>query len=297
MIVTFGSINADLVFSVKEMPQPGQTLLADHFRTEAGGKGANQAVAAARDGANVVMIGSVGQDALAEVALQNLVETVDVSRVGRVVEPTGCASILIDSQGRNMIAVASGANLVSSSDAVDDALLQDARIVLMQMENHPLEIEKLTRRLNAVHCMSILNLAPALRLEREVLSLCDLIVVNDDEAEALAGWLGCEPSAAELARALGTGVLKTLGGDGAEASAAGQYIRIPAFSVEVKDTTAAGDCFVGVLASALDRGLSLEEAMKRAATAAGLACSRSGSQSSIPLATETDQWLEKTEES
>ncbi|OBZ92173.1 ribose-phosphate pyrophosphokinase [Pararhizobium polonicum] len=295
MIVTFGSINADLVFSIKEMPQPGQTLLADQFRTEAGGKGANQAVAASRDGANVVMVGAVGKDALADVALKNLVEAVDLSRVSRATEPTGCASILIDSHGRNMIAVASGANLVASSDDVDDALIHNARIVLMQMENDPVQIEKLIRRLSLTNAMSILNLAPAFPLEKEILSLCDLIVVNEDEAEALAGWLTAGSSATDLSRALGTGVLKTLGGDGAEASVAGEIIKIPAFSVEVKDTTAAGDCFVGVLASALDRGLPLKDAMKRAATAAGLACSRSGSQSSIPFAMETDQCLENPE--
>jgi ribokinase len=295
VIVTFGSINADLVFSVKEMPQPGQTLLADQFRTEAGGKGANQAVAASRDGATVVMVGAVGQDALADVALKNLMEAVDLSRVSRVMEPTGCASILIDSHGRNMIAVASGANLVASSDVVDDALIHDARIVLMQMENDPVEIEKLIRRLSLTNTMSILNLAPALPLEKEVLSLCDLIVVNEDEAEAIAGWLGSGSSATDLSHTLGTGVLKTLGGEGVEASVAGEIIKIPAFSVDVKDTTAAGDCFVGVLASALDRGLPLKEAMIRAATAAGIACSRSGSQSSIPCATETDQCLENPE--
>nr|WP_278002353.1 MULTISPECIES: ribokinase [Agrobacterium] len=293
VIVTFGSINADLVFSVREMPQPGQTLLADQFRTEAGGKGANQAIAAARDGANVVMVGAVGHDALADVALKNLKDTVDLSRVLRVTEPTGCASILIDSHGRNMIAVASGANLVASSDEVDDALVQEARIVLMQMENDPAEIEKLIRRLSVTNAMSILNLAPAIHLEKEVLSLCDLIVVNEDEAEALAGWLDTGSSAMDLSLKLETGVLKTLGGDGAEASVGGEIIKIPALSIEAKDTTAAGDCFVGVLASALDRGLSLKDAMTRAATAAGLACSRAGSQSSIPHANETDTWLEK----
>lgn len=294
MIVTFGSINADLVFSVSDMPQPGQTLLADHFRTEAGGKGANQVVAASRDGTEVVMIGAVGRDSLAEVAFKNLVESVDVSRVSRLPEPTGCALILIDSHGRNMITVAAGANFVSSSDGVEVALLRDARIVLMQMENHPREIEKLIRRFDGAGCMSILNLAPALPLEKEVLSLCDLIVVNEDEAEALGRWLEAEPSAVELSHTLGTGVLKTLGAGGAEACFAGEFIKVPAVSVDVKDTTAAGDCFVGVLASALERGLPLEEAMQRAATAAGLTCSRAGSQSSIPFAAETDRWFEKS---
>lgn len=290
MIVTFGSINADLVFSVKDMPQPGQTLLASRFWTEAGGKGANQAIAASRDGAEVVMVGAVGRDALAEVAMQNLIQTVDVSRIARVVEPTGCASILIDAQGRNMIAVAPGANLIASSDVVDNDLIRKASIVLMQMENDIGETEKLIRRVRSIGAKVVLNLAPAFPLKSEVLSLCDLIVVNEDESEALAGWLGCEPSACKLSRRLGTGVLRTLGGEGAEACVNRSGIKVAAIPVEVKDTTAAGDCFVGVLASALDRRLPLEAAMTRAATAASVACARVGSQSSIPFAAETNKY-------
>jgi ribokinase len=291
MIITFGSINVDFVYEVEEMPQAGQTLLAKRFRTESGGKGANQALAAARDGTEVVMVGAVGNDGLAEVGLQNLTTATDISRVARVNEPTGNASIHIDAKGRNMIVVAAGANLSASSDAVEENLLQRANIVLMQMENDVVEVEKLIRRSLAVKATSILNLAPAFPLPQQVLSLCDLIVVNEDEAEALAGWLGCGASAEALSAHLDTGVLRTLGGDGAEACAFGEYIRISAMAVEVRDTTAAGDCFVGVLASALDRGLPLKAAMERASVAAGLACSRAGSQSSLPLASETDAIL------
>ncbi len=289
MIITFGSINVDFVYEVEDMPQPGQTLLARHFRTEAGGKGANQALAAARDGAEVVMVGAVGQDGLAEIGLQNLKTATDISRVATLREPTGNASIHIDAKGRNMIVVAAGANLAVSSDCVEEDLLQRANVVLMQMENDVAEVEKLIRRTHASSATSILNLAPAFPLSEEVLSLCDLIVVNEDEAEALAGWLGCGVSAEDLSARLGTGVLRTLGGDGAEAVAFGDKVRVAAMSIDVKDTTAAGDCFVGVLASALDRGLSLKEAMQRASIAAGLACSRPGSQSSLPERDETDR--------
>lgn len=288
MIITFGSINVDFVYEVEEMPQPGQTLLAKRFRTEAGGKGGNQALAAARDGAEVMMVGAVGKDSLADVALQNLATATDVSRVARVTEPTGNAAIHIDADGRNMIVVAAGANLAASSDAVEKALLDRANVVLLQMENDVAEVEKLIRRTLAVEAISILNLAPAYPLPQQVLSLCDLIVVNEDEAEALAGWLGCGPSAEALSAHLDTGVLRTLGGDGAEACAFGEYIRIDAMSVEVKDTTAAGDCFVGVLAAGLDRGLPLGTAMERASVAAALACSQRGSQSSIPTREHTD---------
>jgi ribokinase len=289
MIVTFGSINVDFIFSVTDLPQPGQTLLADGFRTGAGGKGANQALAAARDGADVVMVGAVGDDALAEIGLQNLKAEMDIARVARVADPTGCASIYIDGKGRNNIVVAAGANLAATSDALEDALLEKAGVVLMQMENDVAEVEKLIRRASAARAMSILNLAPAFPVNEDVLSLCDLVVVNEDEAAALAGWLGCDASSQALGTRLKTGVLRTLGADGAEAFADGEHIRIPALQIEVKDTSAAGDCFIGVLASALDGGLSLRAAMIRASIAAGLACSRAGSQDSIPMRRQTDQ--------
>ncbi|MEZ2128218.1 MULTISPECIES: ribokinase [unclassified Sinorhizobium] len=289
MIVTFGSINIDFVFTMETMPTPGQTLLARTFRTEAGGKGANQALAAARDGADVCMVGAIGDDALADSAIQNLSASgADISRVSRLALPTGCASIFIDALGRNMIAIAPGANLAAASDAVDDELLGKANIVLMQMENEPSEIEKLIRRVRQADKTSILNLAPAVRLDSEVLSLCDLIVVNEDEALALAGWLGCDPSAKAISAALNTGVLRTLGAEGAEVFVDGEEARVAAVPVETVDTTAAGDCFIGVLASALDRGLRLEEAMQRAAVAAAIACSRAGSQTSIPDYKDTD---------
>jgi ribokinase len=291
MIVTFGSINVDLVFLVEEIPQRGQTVLARGSRTEAGGKGANQALAAARDGAKVVMTGAVGDDAMAAIALQNLEGEVDISRLVRSREPTGSAAIMIDANGRNMIAVAAGANLVAQSDAVEDELLRNASYVVMQMENDAIQTENLIRRVSNHRAKSILNLAPAYRLDRELLSLVDIVIVNEDEAEALAGWLGCEPGARSLSDALETGVLRTMGGEGAEAFINGEELRVSALPVDAVDTTAAGDCFVGVLASALDQGLSFDAAMRRAATAAAIACSRPGSQSSIPHITETDSWL------
>lgn len=291
MIVTFGSINVDLIYLVDEIPQAGMTVLASGSRTEAGGKGANQALAAARDGAKVVMAGAVGDDAMAPIALQNLEGDVDISRVVRTPNPTGSAAIMIDAKGRNMIAVTAGANLLAKSDDVEDNLLRQASHVLMQMENDALQIETLIRRIAHHPAKSILNLAPARQLDRDLLSLVDIVIVNEDEAEALAGWLQCEPTARSLSDALETGVVRTMGGEGAEALINGEAVTVPAVRVEALDTTAAGDCFVGVLASALDRGLSLDAAMRRAATAAAIACSRAGSQSSIPRKTETDRWI------
>ncbi|MGV2113783.1 ribokinase [Agrobacterium salinitolerans] len=290
MIVTFGSINVDLIYLVDEIPQAGQTVLARGSRTEAGGKGANQALAAARDGAEVVMAGAVGDDAMAPIALQNLRGEVDIGRVNLSSEPTGSAAIMIDTDGRNMIAVAAGANLTAQSDGIEDELLRNATCVLMQMENDIVQIENLIRRVSEHTAKSILNLAPAYRLESELLTLVDIVIVNEDEAEALAGWLGCQPAAKSLSEALSTGVLRTMGGKGAEAYIGGEHVTVPALQIDVVDTTAAGDCFVGVLAAALDRGAGIQEAMRRATTAAAIACSRSGSQSSIPSAKETDSW-------
>ncbi len=197
---------------------------------------------------------------------------------------------MIDAGGRNMIAVAAGANMAAQSESVEDELLRHASYVLMQMENDAIQIENLIRRVSTHPAKSILNLAPAYRLDRDLLSLVDIVIVNEDEAEALSSWLGCAPTARSLSKTLGTGVLRTMGGEGAEAFIDGENVRVPALRVDAKDTTAAGDCFVGVLASALDRGLSLDAAMRRAAKAAAIACSRPGSQSSIPYNHETDNW-------
>ncbi|NIB59574.1 MULTISPECIES: PfkB family carbohydrate kinase [Rhizobium/Agrobacterium group] len=226
----------------------------------------------------------------APIALQNLQSEVDIRRVVRSKEPTGSAAIIIDADGRNMIAVAAGANLIAQSNGVEDELLRNASYVLMQMENDVVQIENLIRRVSNHPAKSILNLAPAYRLDRDLLSLVDIVIVNEDEAEALSGWLGCEPTARSLSESLDTGVLRTMGGKGAEAFINGENVWVPALRVDAVDTTAAGDCFVGVLASALDRGLSLDAAMRRAAKAAAIACSRPGSQSSIPHGNETDSW-------
>ncbi|WP_343802368.1 ribokinase [Paenochrobactrum glaciei] len=291
MIITFGSINVDFMFQLNEMPRAGQTLLANDFHTGAGGKGGNQALAAARDGAEVLMYGAVGTDALAQIGLSNLEQVANITRIERLTEPTGCASVYTDSHGNNMIAVASGANLHASSDVIEDTDLQSANIVLMQMENKPEEVEKLIRRTHASKALAILNLAPAYRLPEDVLSLCDLIVVNEDEAEALATWVNCPPDAESLSKCLNTGILRTLGGEGAEAFMDGQFIQMKAVAVDVKDTTGAGDCFVGVLASALDKGMTLGQAMERASVAAAIACTKTGSQQTIPMAKETDQFI------
>jgi ribokinase len=293
MIVVFGSVNLDLIFPLPALPAPGETVLTPTLRVEPGGKGANQALAAARDGARVVMAGAVGRDALADAALALLREAgADLSRVIRAEAPTGCAGIFVDPAGRNAIGVGSGANLAASADQVEDALLRPGTTVLMQMEVPAEQNAALIARARQAGCRLVLNLAPAGPIARETLRALDLLVVNESEASWLVAHLSCEDSAALLFGALGGPVVvRTLGEQGAEAAGPGLALKIPARKVDVVDTTAAGDCFTGVLASALDRGMALEGALRRASVAAALCCTRSGSQATMPLATETDAAL------
>ena len=291
MITVFGSINLDLIFPLDHLPTPGETRLAPAARLEPGGKGANQAVAAALDGARVAMAGAVGTDPLAEAALAGLVAAhVDLSRLRRVDATTGCAAICVDPQGRNQIAVASGANAHARANQVEDAHLQPGHTILLQMEIPAEETAILIRRNQGARL--ILNLAPALPLPPATLRAIDILVVNEPEAAWLATQLGTQPEA--LHTALGTIVIRTLGAAGAAYATATTAGNIPAHQIQALDTTAAGDCFTGVLAAALDRNLPLPAAITRANAAAALCCTRLGSQRSLPTAAQTDHLLAST---
>jgi ribokinase len=289
MVIVFGSINLDLIFALRAIPAPGETLLGPRTRIEPGGKGANQAVAAARDGAQVALAGAVGRDALADDALALLrADRVDLSRVAATDSSTGCAAISVDPQGRNAISVGSGANLLARESQIEDALLTPQTTLLVQMECDAAETAHLIRRARARGCRILLNLAPAAPLEREALRMVDLLVANENETSWLAQHLGTAPDAASVGAALGTDMLQTLGERGAVLAAGGESVVIPPHAVVAVDTTAAGDCFMGVLAAGVDRGLTLPQAARRAAVAAALACTRHGSQGSLPRAAETD---------
>ena len=288
-IIVFGSLNADLIFALAALPGPGQTLLATGLSVEPGGKGANQAVAAARDGAPVAMAGAVGQDAaLADTALAGLAAAgVDLSRVARGGAPTGCASICTDPAGRNQIVVAPGANALACAAAVEDALLVPGAWLVTQMEANAAETAALIRRAHAHGVRTVHNLAPAGTLAADALRLVDVLVVNEDEAAWLARHeAAAGDDAAALHAALGMTVVRTLGGAGVEWAGPGGGGRLAALPVRPVDSTAAGDCFVGVLAAALHRGDCLADGLRRANAAAGLACTRQGSQRSMPNAGE-----------
>ena len=292
MIVAFGSINLDLIFPLPHLPVAGETVLGPTMRIEPGGKGANQAVAAARDGAQVAFAGAVGRDALAEDALRLLREGgVDMTRIARAEAATGCAAICVDAQGRNLIAVASGANLAARAEQVEDGLLGPDTTLLLQMEVGADETAALIRRARARGARIVLNLAPAGVLADDALRSVDVLVANEEEAAWLAARIGVPADAVALHAALGVTVVITLGERGVAAVGAVGSWSVPARTITVIDTTAAGDCFTGVLAAALDRGLPLEEALRRANAAAGLCCTRRGTQGSLPLAADTDAAL------
>ena len=283
MIVVFGSVNLDVIHHLDALPKPGETVLSPTVRTEAGGKGANQALAAALDGAEVAFAGAVGHDDTADVALAGLQRAgVELSRVARVGRHTGMASICVDREGRNQIAVGSGANLLARANQVADADLGPGTTLVLQMEVQAEQTAALIRRARARGARIILNLAPAAPLAEDALRMVDWLVANAEEAAWLGKQVGAPAYAAALHATLGVGVVRTRGEDGVDAAATGGAWRISALPIAATDTTGAGDCFTGVFAAALDVGMNPEDALRRATAAAGLSCTRAGSQGSYP---------------
>jgi ribokinase len=293
MILVFGSINIDLVFRPPVLPREGETVLSQELEVVPGGKGANQAVAAAlaqEPGAPpVAMVGCVGSDAFAEPALALLGRAgVDLGGVARSARPTGCASIVVDDRGRNQITVASGANRDVTHGLVRDELLGADTVLVLQNEVAPSESLALARRAASAGARVILNAAPAGPFEAASWAgLLHALVVNESEAEAIVGSYA--PSAlGSLAQHLDATVVATLGGDGAVAASPTEgTLRIGALALErVLDTTAAGDSFVGALAAAVQEGQPLADALRFASVAGALACTRHGAQTSAPTRSE-----------
>ena len=288
MLTVFGSINVDLIFALPHLPAAGETVLTSSYRQAVGGKGANQAAAAARDGAAVRFLGCVGEDGLGATARAALTELgVDVEDLDTVPGPTGVAAIWIDGAGRNQIAVASGANAALEAAALARRPLARGSFVVLQMETPAAEVAAAIAHARRAEAQVILNLAPAIPLPRATLEQVNILVVNEHKAAALCKHLELpvrEPAdlASPLARHLGNTVLVTLGAAGAIGARSDEVLRVEALAVDAVDTTGAGDCFVGVLASALARGTSLPAAMQRAAIAASLACTAVGALPSFP---------------
>ena len=289
MVVVFGSINLDLVAQVARMPVPGETVRGQAFATAPGGKGANQALAAARAGASVKMFGAVGRDAFGAAALANLeASDVDLTGVIAVDAATGVAVIHVDAHGENAITVVAGANDEAHAGQVPDNALRPEAILVMQLEVPLAEVMALAGRARGTRI--VLNAAPALALPGELLQMIESLVVNESEAAFAAAELGLpaapEQFAMETSARYGCAVVVSLGSRGAIAAREGELMLIAAPATDAVDTTGAGDALVGAFAAALDRGASLRQALAEGVAAGSLACTRHGAQAALPTRAE-----------
>lgn len=299
-VVVVGSSNTDMIIRVEHLPRPGETVLGGEFLTAAGGKGANQAVAAARAGARVTFVARVGKDELgAQVVAGLRADGIDVRHVAR--DPaarSGVALILLSKQGENSIAVAPGANARLSPAHVRKAagVFKGAGILLVQLETPLATVATAVDLARGAGVPVILNPAPALVVPDALLRKVEIITPNETEAELLTGIrVTGEASAARAAGALlrrGVPiVVLTMGRRGVLVATRAGRERIPAFEVDALDTTAAGDVFSGTLAAALAAGQLLGTAVRRASAAAALSVTRVGAQPSVPTRTEVERFL------
>ena len=290
-IVVVGSSNTDMVVRVTTLPRPGETVIGGDFFTARGGKGANQAVAAARAGGSVALIACVGDDAFGDDTLAALAaEGIEVDHVRRIAGAhSGVALILVDERGENSIAVAPGANALLAPEHVASCaeLLSSRDVLLTQLET-PLEsVLAAVRAASDAGARVILNPAPARALPDELLALVSVLTPNEAEAARLAGMPAGEKHGLEaaamalLSRGVGAVVI-TLGARGAYVATTDHREAIPAYRVEARDTTGAGDVFNGALAVALADRMPLGEAVRFANAAAAISVTRDGAQPAAP---------------
>lgn len=296
-IAVLGSANMDLVAYVAKAPQPGETVTGREFRTVPGGKGANQAVAAARAGATVSMIGAVGTDAYGT-RLRSALEHsgVDTDLLRTVETATGTAHIVVDDDGGNSIVVIPGANGTLTALAPgDEGLIASADALLLQLEV-PLDGVLAAAQAARRHGVrTVLTPAPAQQLPPELLAATDLLLPNEHEAAALTGIADDPHAAAGALLSQVPEVVITLGSRGSLYAARGaEPVVVPARRVTAVDTTGAGDTFAGTLAVALAEGNSVADALGWASAAAALSVQRTGASASMPYRSEIDGEAEGT---
>ena len=297
MILIFGSLNIDLVALVPAIPGPGRTVLAPSYATHYGGKGANQAVAAARIAGpgKVRMAGRVGRDSFGDGALHNLAANgVDAGLIVKSDHPTGCAFITVDPGGENAITVASGANLAASAADLPALLFNADAVLVLQMEVPFAQSLEVARRIKSASGTVIWNLAPVPEqmtpeMIGDLLAATDYLLVNEHEALDAAAAIGLgmsdfEAAAGKLAKAGDLTCVVTAGAAGALAvTADGSLLRAPSLNIRPVDTTGAGDTFVGAFACALDEKAPLQKALEVGCEAAALKCLKAGAQHGMPM--------------
>jgi ribokinase len=299
-ITIIGSSNTDMVIKLDRIPRPGETLLGGEFVMASGGKGANQAVAAARAGGNVCFVARVGKDLFADKTLLNLKrDKIDVRHVSQDPgAPSGVALIFVARNGENSIAVASGANAFLSPEDILRAksVIRSSNLLVMQLET-PLGTVEAAASVASQFCVRvILNPAPAARLPRSLLQGVSILTPNETEAQLLTGIrVDSQTTAAKAAGKLHAQgvetVVITLGARGAYVSAPGCRTLVPGFKVQAVDTTAAGDIFNGALAVALSERKPLLESIRFANAAAAISVTHMGAQPSAPRRKDIDQFL------
>lgn len=301
-VVVVGSYNTDLTIKTERIPRPGETIIGGVFSEGGGGKGANQAVAAARTGANVSFIARVGNDALGKLGIQRLTdEGINTDYILRDNDSaTGVAFIVVDERGENSIVVASGANAKLSSTDIDKANdeISSADVLLVQLESPVDAIYSAIKKAHDKGAVVILNPAPAQTLSSKILNDIDVITPNKVEAEMITGIkVSDEDSLRSIVlKFFDSGiktVIITLGSKGMFVGSTEWMKLIPAYNVCPVDSTGAGDIFSGALAAFLAEGMQMEKAVKMAAASASISVTRLGAQSSAPNRKEIEEFLIK----
>lgn len=285
-VVVVGSGNVDLFVRVEAIPAPGETVLADGPERRAGGKGLNQAAAAAKAGAVTRFVGAVGTDDGGEFLLDAAAGAgVDIAAVRRVVGVSGTAWIPVQPDGENAIIVIGGANLtVTELTRAEQEIVAGANVLLTQLETPISAVIQAVQVAAASGTTVVLNASPVRELPRELLEATDVLVVNEHEVSALGGVEALTVPT----------VVVTRGGDGVLiADREGEHV-VPAIRAEVVDTTGAGDTFAGYLAAELAKGLAMTDAVKRAVVAGAIAVERAGALQSVPSAADVDDRMEKS---
>jgi ribokinase len=296
-ILVVGSLNADLVVKSPRFPQPGETISGDDLQIIPGGKGANQAVAAARQGVKTAMLGRVGSDSFAPFLVDNLKSNqVDTSHVAVDSSATGTAIIVVDANGQNSIVLSPGANGNVSPADVDSASFSNSKLLLLQLEIPTPTVLHAAQQARANGLTVILNPAPAKALPAELISSVDILIPNESELSLLTGLpvkdvASAEKAAKEILKQGVKTVIVTLGSKGALLVTDTQVKQVDTYKVNVVDTTAAGDAFIGGFASAMLSGKTLEDSVRYGCACGALATTKFGAQPSLPTKEEVEKFI------